>query len=64
MIVALCCLVDYLQKYEDWKDGLPDFKWLEDTLPKGDKISEFSKSLLEFGHSVKDVIEIGKYSSN
>lgn len=40
---------------------MPDFKWLEDTLPKGNSISEFSKSLVEFGSSVKDVIEMGKY---
>ncbi|KAI9583758.1 dynamin-like 120 kDa protein, mitochondrial isoform X1 [Glossina fuscipes] len=46
------------KKYEDWKDGLPDLKWLEEVMPKGEKWTQFSKALAEFGSSVKDVIEI------
>ncbi|KAL9915307.1 dynamin-like 120 kDa protein, mitochondrial isoform X4 [Glossina fuscipes] len=48
------------KKYEDWKDGLPDLKWLEEVMPKGEKWTQFSKALAEFGSSVKDVIEIAK----
>ncbi|KAM7343050.1 opa1 mitochondrial dynamin like GTPase isoform 2-T2 [Cochliomyia hominivorax] len=46
------------KKYEDWKDGLPDLKWLEEALPQGEKWSQFSKTLIEIGGAVKDVIEI------
>ncbi|XP_065368208.1 dynamin-like 120 kDa protein, mitochondrial isoform X2 [Calliphora vicina] len=46
------------KKYEDWKDGLPDLKWLEEALPQGEKWSQFSKTLIEVGGAVKDVIEI------
>ncbi|XP_059224978.1 dynamin-like 120 kDa protein, mitochondrial isoform X4 [Stomoxys calcitrans] len=46
------------KKYEDWKDGLPDLKWLEEALPQGEKWSQFSKTLMEIGGAVKDVIEI------
>ncbi|XP_075165155.1 opa1 mitochondrial dynamin like GTPase isoform X7 [Haematobia irritans] len=48
------------KKYEDWKDGLPDLKWLEEALPQGEKWSQFSKTLMEIGGAVKDVIEIAK----
>ncbi|KAM7343052.1 opa1 mitochondrial dynamin like GTPase isoform 4-T4 [Cochliomyia hominivorax] len=48
------------KKYEDWKDGLPDLKWLEEALPQGEKWSQFSKTLIEIGGAVKDVIEIAK----
>ncbi|XP_046811441.1 dynamin-like 120 kDa protein, mitochondrial isoform X4 [Lucilia cuprina] len=48
------------KKYEDWKDGLPDLKWLEEALPQGEKWSQFSKTLIEVGGAVKDVIEIAK----
>ncbi|XP_073811007.1 opa1 mitochondrial dynamin like GTPase isoform X4 [Musca autumnalis] len=48
------------KKYEDWKDGLPDLKWLEEALPQGEKWSQFSKTLIEIGGAVKDVIEIAR----
>lgn len=54
-------LTIFPKKYEDWKDGLPDLKWLEDALPQGEKWSQFAKNLAEIGGAVKDVIEIGKY---
>lgn len=34
---------------------------MEDALPQGEKWSQFSKTLIEIGGAVKDVIEIGKY---
>lgn len=63
---AGCCVLFFcivcLQRYEDWKDGLPDLKWLEEALPQGEKWSQFSKTLIEIGGAVKDVIEIGMYT--
>ncbi|XP_067629821.1 dynamin-like GTPase OPA1, mitochondrial isoform X4 [Eurosta solidaginis] len=52
--------VSLSKKYEEWKDGLPDMKWLEDVLPQGDKWSSFSKKLMEVGGAMKDVVQIAK----
>lgn len=49
-----------MQKYEDWKDGLPDLKWLEDAMPQGERWSQFSRNLIEVGSVVKNAIEIGE----
>lgn len=46
------------KKYDEWKDGLPDLKWLQDALPQGEKWSTFNKRLLEAGELVKTAIEI------
>ncbi|XP_055837904.1 dynamin-like 120 kDa protein, mitochondrial isoform X2 [Episyrphus balteatus] len=46
------------KKYDEWKDGLPDLKWLQDALPQGEKWSGFNKKLLEVGGLVKNAIEI------
>ncbi|XP_022228531.2 dynamin-like 120 kDa protein, mitochondrial isoform X4 [Drosophila obscura] len=48
------------KKYEDWKDGLPDMKWLQDAMPQGERWSQFSKNLLEVGAVVKNAIDIAK----
>ncbi|XP_026837160.1 dynamin-like 120 kDa protein, mitochondrial isoform X4 [Drosophila erecta] len=47
-------------KYEDWKDGLPDFKWLEDAMPQGERWSQFSRNLIEVGSLVKNAIDVAK----
>ncbi|XP_032590340.1 dynamin-like 120 kDa protein, mitochondrial isoform X4 [Drosophila grimshawi] len=52
--------VSLSKKYEDWKDGLPDLKWLEDALPQGERWTQFSKNLIEVGSTVKNAIEIAK----
>ncbi|XP_053965870.1 dynamin-like 120 kDa protein, mitochondrial isoform X4 [Anastrepha ludens] len=52
--------VSLSKKYEEWKDGLPDMKWLEDVLPQGDRWSNFSKKLIEVGSVMKDVVQIAK----
>ncbi|XP_017090267.1 dynamin-like GTPase OPA1, mitochondrial isoform X4 [Drosophila bipectinata] len=48
------------KKYEDWKDGLPDMKWLQDALPQGERWSQFSQNLIEVGSLVKTAIDIAK----
>ncbi|XP_023030640.1 dynamin-like 120 kDa protein, mitochondrial isoform X2 [Drosophila willistoni] len=50
--------VSLSKKYEDWKDGLPDLKWLEDAMPQGERWSQFSRNLLEVGSVVKNAIDI------
>lgn len=49
------------QKYQDWKDGLPDMKWLEDVMPDNDKWHQWRGSLIDFKNNVKDNIEIGMW---
>ncbi|XP_055593264.1 dynamin-like 120 kDa protein, mitochondrial isoform X2 [Uranotaenia lowii] len=46
------------KRYEEWKDGLPDMKWLEEVFPDNDKWAKFTSSLLKVKDSVKDSIEI------
>lgn len=50
----------FSQRYEEWKDGLPDMKWLDDVLPDNDQWNNFSKKLLSIREAVRDSIEIGK----
>ncbi|XP_034111121.1 dynamin-like 120 kDa protein, mitochondrial isoform X4 [Drosophila albomicans] len=52
--------VSLSKKYEDWKEGLPDLKWLEDALPQGERWSQFSRNLIEVGSVVKNAIDIAK----
>lgn len=52
--------VSLSKKYEEWKDGLPDFKWLEDAMPQGERWSQFSRNLIEVGSLVKNAIEVAK----
>ncbi|XP_031635854.1 dynamin-like 120 kDa protein, mitochondrial isoform X4 [Contarinia nasturtii] len=46
------------KRYEEWRDGLPDFKWLDDVLPNNDQWSSFSNNLKSIKNSVRDSIEI------
>ncbi|XP_058460435.1 dynamin-like 120 kDa protein, mitochondrial isoform X3 [Malaya genurostris] len=46
------------KRFEEWKDGLPDMKWLEEVMPDNEKWGQFTKSLLAMKDSVKDSIEI------
>nr|XP_014090762.1 dynamin-like 120 kDa protein, mitochondrial isoform X4 [Bactrocera oleae] len=52
--------VSLSKKYEEWKDGLPDMKWLEDVLPQGERWNNFSRKLLEVGSVMKEVVQIAK----
>ncbi|XP_019873301.2 dynamin-like 120 kDa protein, mitochondrial isoform X2 [Aethina tumida] len=46
------------KKYNEWKDGLPDLKWLDDVLPDTEKFQEWRVNLIDFKDSVKDNIQI------
>uniref|UniRef100_A0A182JQZ4 Dynamin-like GTPase OPA1, mitochondrial n=1 Tax=Anopheles christyi TaxID=43041 RepID=A0A182JQZ4_9DIPT len=46
------------KRYEEWKDGLPDMKWLEEVFPDNEKWAGFTKNLLAVKDAVKDSIEI------
>ncbi|XP_065093904.1 dynamin-like 120 kDa protein, mitochondrial isoform X2 [Ochlerotatus camptorhynchus] len=46
------------KRYEEWKDGLPDMKWLEEVFPDNEKWGQFTRNLLAMKDSVKDSIEI------
>lgn len=52
----------FLQRYEEWKEGLPDFKWVDDLLPDTQKWSKFTNSLAAIKESVRDSIELGRNS--
>lgn len=47
------------KKYEEWKTGLPDFKWIDDVLPDTEQWSKFSKSMKSIQESVIESIDIG-----
>lgn len=48
------------QKYEQWRDGLPDMKWLNDVFPDNDQWQSFSNSVINLTESLKNSIEIGE----
>lgn len=46
------------QRYEEWKDGLPDMKWLEDIFPDNQQWKQFSRNLASVTKSVSESIEL------
>ncbi|XP_057653010.1 dynamin-like 120 kDa protein, mitochondrial isoform X1 [Diorhabda carinulata] len=46
------------KKYNDWKDGLPDMKWLVDVLPDNDKWQKWRTNLVDFKDNIKNSIEL------
>uniref|UniRef100_A0A6M2DDH7 Dynamin-like GTPase OPA1, mitochondrial n=1 Tax=Xenopsylla cheopis TaxID=163159 RepID=A0A6M2DDH7_XENCH len=46
------------KKYEEWKDGLPDMKWLDDVLPDSEQWSGYQKSLIGLKDTIKETIVI------
>lgn len=54
--VILC----YAQKYQDWKDGLPNLNWLNEVLPDNEKWQQWRGSLIDFKDNIKNNVEIGK----
>ncbi|KAG5889645.1 hypothetical protein JTB14_028923 [Gonioctena quinquepunctata] len=46
------------KKYGEWKDGLPDLKWLDDVLPDNDKWQQWRGNLVDFKDSIKNNVEM------
>ncbi|RZC39241.1 dynamin-like 120 kDa protein, mitochondrial [Asbolus verrucosus] len=46
------------KKFQDWKDGMPDLKWLDEVLPDNEKWQQWRGNLIEFKDSIKNNIEI------
>ncbi|XP_072393787.1 dynamin-like GTPase OPA1, mitochondrial isoform X1 [Diabrotica undecimpunctata] len=46
------------KKYNDWKDGLPDMKWLDDVLPDNEKFQQWRANLVSFKDNIKNNIEL------
>lgn len=46
------------KKYNDWKEGMPDLKWLDEVLPDNEKFNQWRGNLIEFKDSLKNNIEI------
>ncbi|XP_044266136.1 dynamin-like 120 kDa protein, mitochondrial isoform X2 [Tribolium madens] len=46
------------KKYQDWKDGMPDLKWLDDVLPDNEKWQEWRGNLIDFKDNIKNNISI------
>lgn len=47
------------KKYEEWRDGLPDLKWLDDVLPDTEQWRAFNKGLSTTLASFKNNIQLG-----
>lgn len=48
-----------LQKsYEQWKENLPDMKWLEQYMPPPEKIDAFRENMIKLSSNMKDSFEI------
>lgn len=58
----ICIWLFCSQRYEEWRDGLPDFKWLDEVLPDTEQWNKFSNNLKTITNSVRDSIEIGMLS--
>ncbi|XP_050512016.1 dynamin-like 120 kDa protein, mitochondrial isoform X3 [Diabrotica virgifera virgifera] len=46
------------KKYNDWKDGLPDMKWLDEVLPDNEKFQQWRANLVDFKDNIKNNIEL------
>ncbi|XP_057365629.1 dynamin-like 120 kDa protein, mitochondrial [Daphnia carinata] len=45
------------RSYEEWKNSLPDSKWLEDLFPSSEKVDSFRGSLMELSSKFRDSLE-------
>lgn len=48
------------QSYEEWKNNLPDFKWLNEYLPDNERWNKLRVSLVNMKDNIKDNVEMGK----
>jgi optic atrophy protein 1 len=51
------------QKYEEWKDGLPDMAWLKEVFPDNEQWQNFSNGVISVTEKFKDSIEIGEVAN-
>lgn len=49
------------QKYEQWRDGLPDMSWLNEVFPDNEQWQKFSHGVVSMTEKIKDSIEIGMW---
>jgi optic atrophy protein 1 len=49
----------FLQKYEEWKDGLPDISWINRMMPTEQQFDDFRTLLISIKGSVFNSIELG-----
>lgn len=52
-------MFDIRQRYEEWKDGLPDMGWMKEILPSEQQLGTMSKNLMSIRNTFKDSIELG-----
>lgn len=48
------------QKYEEWKDGLPDMAWLNEVFPDNQQWQNFSNGVISLIPKIRDAVEIGE----
>lgn len=53
-----------MQKYEAWRDGLPDMNWLNEVFPDNEQWQKFSHGVINMTESIKNTIEIGELHTN
>jgi hypothetical protein len=37
----------FLQKFDEWKQSLPDFKWINDIMPDDSRIDQFGRKMID-----------------
>lgn len=47
-------------RFEQWKEGLPDMKWLDEIMPDNDQWNNFSKGINSLRIALADSIHIGE----
>lgn len=40
------------QKYEEWKENLPDFSWIADLMPPPEKIDSYRERLMDLKNNI------------
>lgn len=48
-------MIIFYQKYQEWKDSLPDLSWLEDVLPSNEQVTSLQNSLKSILDAVKSI---------
>lgn len=51
------------KKYDDWKDSLPEFSWLDPYMPSKESIDDFRSGLIDFKNKVADSVGLSDEES-